>query len=223
MRATEVERLRKTCAAPRTHRPHRPPRTRCARSCCRPAPRAGPARRGERRLRVEDRRQPLVLDADQLRGVLRDVPRARHHRRHGLADEAHAVDRQDGSCVWSADNPEAPRTTTRIGGHMPARSAPVSTRVTPGSARAASISMRVDPGMRDGRRTTRRAPSSAAPRRRRSSPRSAQQSRVLVAQDPLAEGRRRSCRSLPRAPAARRACTASTMCCRSPCSGRRCR
>ena len=48
----------------------------------------------ERRLRVEHGRQPLVLDVDQLGRVLGDGARARHDGRDGLADEAHAVERE---------------------------------------------------------------------------------------------------------------------------------
>jgi hypothetical protein len=40
---------------------------------------------------VHDRRQWVVVDHDQLRGVLGDVPALRDHQRHGIADEAHLL------------------------------------------------------------------------------------------------------------------------------------
>ena len=50
--------------------------------------------RRERRFRIDDRRERLVVDLDQLGRVLGDVARARDDDRDRLADVAHAVDGQ---------------------------------------------------------------------------------------------------------------------------------
>ncbi len=50
--------------------------------------------RDQRRLHVGDDGQGLVLDGDQVDGVLGDVAVLRHHERDGLANEAHLVLRQ---------------------------------------------------------------------------------------------------------------------------------
>ena len=47
----------------------------------------------ERALRIDDRRQRLVLDLDQVDRILGDVAVARHDRRHRLTDEAGLVGR----------------------------------------------------------------------------------------------------------------------------------
>ena len=54
----------------------------------------------ERPLGVDDRRELLDVDLDQVAGVLGDVAGARHHRRDDLADEAHAVHRDLRACAW---------------------------------------------------------------------------------------------------------------------------
>ena len=59
---------------------------------------------GERFRGVEDGRQLLVLDLDQVERCLGDVRSVGHHGGHRVADEAHLVDRQDG--LVAEDRPE---------------------------------------------------------------------------------------------------------------------
>ena len=50
--------------------------------------------RRARGLRVDHRFERLIVDGDQLGGVLRQVAALGHHQRDRLADVAHALDRQ---------------------------------------------------------------------------------------------------------------------------------
>ena len=48
----------------------------------------------QRRSRIDDGRQLVVLDLDQLRGIARKCERPRDHERDAFADVAHALDRE---------------------------------------------------------------------------------------------------------------------------------
>ena len=87
-----------------------------------------------------DRRQVLVVDLDQLAGVLGQVAALGDHHRHRVADQAHLV---RASRLYSAAGPPPPIIASSGSGPrtvISSRSSPVSTATTPGSARAADAS-----------------------------------------------------------------------------------
>ena len=123
-----------------------------------PAPGTAASRRARRVLRIDDRRQRVVLDVDQLRGVLALVAAVGEHHRDRLADEARPCRRP------AAAAPSRPGTsaTAVSGSAASARSSAVNTATQPSSRSAAEVSIATIRACAIGERTTvmRNAPAS---------------------------------------------------------------
>ena len=154
-------------------------------------PGAGSARRRSQRLeRVEDRRQLLVLDVDGLHGGSGDGRRLGRHDRHAVADEAHAVARQERP-VADAPAPQGRRPARRRSARRAPRACAWRPRRRPSTIRACgtrAVQRRRPQHARHRARPPRSAPRralSGAPRR---APRVRSERRQDLGGEPLGNG-----------------------------------